>query len=87
MGVEKSDEADAVIIGLMTQSQPEEFYQFRELDDVTARISILFKERADTEESLVRQKNKLFALKGRLELINLDGYKDKVIERISKSFE
>lgn len=81
LGVEKSDEADAVIIGLIAKSQPEEFYQFRELDDITARISILFKERADTEESLVRQKNKLFALKGRLELIDLDGYKEKVIKR------
>jgi len=81
LGVEKSDEADAVIIGQMAKSLPGEFYQFRELDDITARISILFKERADTEENLVRQKNKLFALKGRLELINLDGYKDKVIER------
>jgi len=81
LGVEKSDEADAVIIGQMAKSQPDEFYQFRELDEVTARISILFKERADTEENLVRQKNKLFALKNRLELINLDGYKDKVIER------
>lgn len=81
IGLEKSDEVDAVIIGQIAKTQPGEFYQFRELDDVTARIAILFKERADTEESLVRQKNKLFALKDRLELISLDGYKDKVIER------
>ena len=81
MGLEKSDEVDAVVIGQMAKTRPDDFYQFRELDDVTARIAILFKERADTEENLVRQKNKLFALKNRLELINLDGYKDKVIER------
>lgn len=81
IGLQKSDEADAVIIGQMAKTNPSEFYQFRELDDTTARIAILFKERADTEENLVRQKNKLFALKCRLELISLDGYKDKVIER------
>jgi len=81
IGLEKSDEADAVIIGKIAKTTPDKFYQFRELDDVTARIAILFKERADKEEDLVRQKCKLFALKSRLELINLDGYKDKVIER------
>lgn len=81
VGLEKSDEADVVIIGRIAKIQPGEFYQFRELDDITARIAILFKERADTEEDLVRQKCKLFALQSRLELINLDGCKDKVIER------
>ncbi len=79
-GLEKSDEADAVIIGLLAKSQPDEFYQFQELDDTTARIAILYKQRCDVEMTLVRVKNQLFALKNRLELINLDGYKDKIIK-------
>ncbi len=81
LGMEKSEEVDAIIIGQIAKNNPEQFYQFNEMDALTARISILFKERADTEETLVRQKNRLFALKNRLELINLDGYKEKVIEK------
>lgn len=77
----KSDTVDAVILGKFARTHPEEFYQFQPLDEITARIAILFKERLDTEKTLVRTKNRLFALKIRLELINLDGYKDKVIKR------
>ena len=93
-GLEKTDEVDAVIIGLLAKSQPDEFYEFQELDEVTARISIIYKQRCDVEMTLVRVKNQLFALKNRLELINLDGYKDKIIdgkeliiEDIQKYFE
>lgn len=81
LGLAKGDNADAVIIGRFVQHYPERFYQFQELDDTTARIAILFKERLDTEKTLVRTKNRLFALKLRLELINLDGHKEKVIKR------
>lgn len=81
LGLAKSDDADAVIIGRFAQHYPERFYQFQELDDITARIAILFKERLDTEKTLVRTKNRLFALKIRLELINLDGHKERVIKR------
>jgi len=89
-GLEKSDEADAVIIGLLAKSQPNNFYQFQELDEVTARISILYEQRGDVETMMVRAKNQLFALKNRLELISLDGYKDKIIngkELIIKSIQ
>lgn len=81
LGLNKSDAADAVILGKFAQHHPEKFYQFQELDEITARIAILFKERLDTEKTLVRTKNRLFALKLRLELINLDGHKIKVIQR------
>lgn len=81
LGLAKSDDADALIIGRFAQHYPERFYQFQELDEITARIAILFKERLDTEQTLVRTKNRLFALKLRLELINLDGHKEKVIKR------
>lgn len=81
LGLAKSDEADAVILGKFAKRYPEKFYQFQELDETVARISILFKERLDTEKTLVRTKNRLFALKLRLELISLDGHKEKVIKR------
>lgn len=86
----KTDEADAVLIGKFAKLHPGRFYQFRELDDITARIAILFKSRKDTEQTLVREKNRLFALKIRLELVNLDGHKKKVIkqaEDVIKSLE
>jgi len=79
-GLEKSDEADAVVIGMLAKSRPDEFYQFQELDEVTARISIIYKQRLDVEMMMVRAKNQLFALKNRLEIINLDGYEKKVIK-------
>lgn len=78
-GLEKGDEADAIIIGLLAKSQPDEFYEFQELDEVTARIAIIYKQRCDVEMMMVRAKNQFFALKNRLELINLDGYKDRII--------
>lgn len=80
-GLAKSDEVDAVLIGKFAKAYPNRFYQFKELDETTARIAILFKGRKDTEETLVREKNRLFALKVRLELISLDGHKKKVIKQ------
>lgn len=84
LGLTKSDDADAIIIGKFAQHHPERFYQFQELDEITARIAVVFKERRNTEETLVRTKNRLFAFKIRLELINLDGHKTKVIQRKEK---
>ncbi|MBU1128989.1 MAG: transposase [Candidatus Omnitrophica bacterium] len=90
LGLTKSDVVDAVVIGKFAKLYPGKFYQFRELDEITARIAILFKGRKDIEQTLVRQKNRLFALKMRLELVSLDGHKAKIIkraERVIKALE
>lgn len=77
----KTDENDAFAIKLLIEEHPEGFYEFRELDEITARISIIFKERADTEKVMVATKLRLFALKNRLELVNLDGYEEEAMEK------
>ncbi len=84
LGLPKSDKVDAVVLGKFAKLHPEKFYQFQELDEITARIAVVFMERRNTEETLVREKNRFFAFKKRLELISLDGYKDKLIERSEK---
>jgi len=77
----KTDQNDAFAIKLLIEEHPEGFYEFRELDEITARISIIFKERADTEKVMVATKLRLFALKNRLELVNLNGYEEEAIEK------
>ncbi len=78
LGMEKSDEADAVIIGNLATTKPDGFYHFQKLDSTTAEISVLVKERTETKKAMVRSKNQLFALERRLEFMDID---KKVIER------
>jgi len=77
----KTDENDASAIKILIKETPGDFYEFKELDEMTARISIIFKERADTEKIMVATKLRLFALKNRLELINLNGYEKEAVEK------
>jgi len=79
--IPKTDENDALAMKILIKECPEDFYEFKELDEITARISIIFKERADTEKIMVATKLRLFALKNRLELVNLDGYEEEAIEK------
>ena len=90
----KTDENDAIAMKLLIKEYPEDFYEFKELDEITARVSIIFKERADTEKVMVATKLRLFALKNRLELVNLDGYeevamekKEAIIQALEEDFE
>ena len=77
----KTDENDALAMKILIKEYPQDFYEFKELDETTARISIIFKERADTEKIMVATKLRLFALKNRLELVNLDGYEKEAVEK------
>ncbi|GAH49084.1 unnamed protein product, partial [marine sediment metagenome] len=77
----KIDENDAFAVKHLIEEHPEDFYEFKELDEMTARISIIFKERADTEKIMVATKLRLFALKNRLELVNLNGYEKEAVEK------
>lgn len=77
----KTDENDAIAMKLLIKKYPEDFYEFKELDETTARITIIFKERADTEKVMVATKLRLFALKNRLELVNLNGYEEVAMEK------
>jgi len=79
--IDKSDENDVKVIYKLAELKPELFREFSELDVVTARICVLFKIRKDTEENLVRAKNRLFALDKRLELLELGKSKDKLLEK------
>lgn len=81
LGIEKTDENDVKIIFDMAKDNPELFREFALLDIITAKICVLFKIRKDTEENLVRAKNRLFALNKRLELLDLGKTKDKLLEK------
>jgi len=90
LGIEKTDENDAKIIFDMAKNSPELFREFNELDEMTAKVCVLFKIRKDTEENLVRAKNRLFALDKRLELLELGKGKEKLLEKekeVIKSLE
>jgi len=81
LGIEKTDENDVKIIFDMAKDTPELFREYSLLDVTTAKICVLFKIRSDTEENLVRAKNRLFALDKRLELLDLGKGKDKLLEK------
>ena len=81
LSIEKTDENDVKIIFDIAKSNPELFREFALLDIITAKICVLFKIRKDTEENLVRAKNRLFALDKRLELLDLGKDKEKLLEK------
>jgi len=81
LSIEKTDENDVKLIFDMAKDTPELFREFALLDIITAKICVLFKIRKDTEENLVRAKNRLFALNKRLELLELGKNKDKLLEK------
>lgn len=81
LGIEKTDENDVKIIFDMAKDNPELFREYSLLDITTAKICVLFKIRKDTEENLVRAKNRLFALDKRLELLDLGKGKDRLLEK------
>lgn len=76
----KNDKTDARTIGFLAKYQPDLFYEFKELDELTSRIILLFKGREKTEKNLVQEKNRLFALSNQIELLELDD-KNKILER------
>jgi len=81
LNLPKTDKNDASAIKILIKETPGDFYEFKELDEITARISIIFKERADTEKVMVATKLRLFALKNRLELVDLNGYEKEAVEK------
>lgn len=80
-GIEKNDENDVKIIFSMAKNNPGSFREFALLDIITAKICVLFKIRSDTEQNLVRAKNRLFSLEKRLELLDLGKDKKKLMEK------
>lgn len=80
-GIEKNDENDVRVIFAMANSEPGLFREFTLLDIITAKICVLFKIRSDTEQNLVRAKNRLFSLDKRLELLDLGKSKEKLLEK------
>lgn len=80
-GIEKNDENDVKIIFAMVESDLGLFREFALLDIITAKICVLFKIRSDTEQNLVRAKNRLFSLNKRLELLDLGKDKEKLMEK------
>ena len=65
----------------MAKENPELFREFALLDIITAKICMLFNIRKDTEENLVRAKNRLFSLNKILELLDLGKSKDKLLDK------
>lgn len=90
LSIEKSDKADAVIIGELAKLRPDGWYQFREEDTLTSEIAVLFKERLETEKTMVRAKNQYIALEKRTQFMKIDkgvlDRKKKVIKALDELF-
>jgi len=87
LGEEKSDEKDAELIykyfikeggsaiAILTKRStpevPSSFRLFHELDADIAEVKILFREHEDLKETMVREKNKLFAFSNKYKLANV----------------
>jgi len=80
MGLEKDDETDALILRSMI-GNGFSFRAFTESDEVTAKIYLIYKGLEKTEANLVQEKNRLFALTNQIELLSLDGFEKKLIDR------
>ena len=95
LGIEKTDENDVKIIYMMANNQAEQFREFGEKDILTSKVSIAFKNRGDAEKNLVRAKNRLFALKNQMDLLNISEKdrekiiknKEEIIEKLIKDFQ
>ncbi len=89
-GLEKDDDIDSLVISMVVKMQPNLFREFEQQDEILARIYLVFKMREKTETNLVQEKNRLFALGKSLELLQLDGYEQKIIakqENLVKSLQ
>jgi len=90
LGLNKSDEVDAVTLGLLAKNQPGIFYQFEEKEVLDAQIKLAFRVRYATKKNKIREKDRLFALRQKVELMNLDGYEKELIikqEGVVKALE
>jgi len=77
----KSDENSAKVIGILAKSYSEEFHEFQELDILTLKISLLYREYEKLVEDRTQKKNQLFAMKRRLQLLTSEKEVRKMIKR------
>lgn len=80
LALDKSDTTDALVLATMVKDGFS-FRPFTESDETTAKIYLIYKGLEKTEANLVQEKNRLFALTNMLELLSLDGFEKKLIDR------
>lgn len=81
--VQKTDESDAIIIGILAKEQSQEFYEYQEDDKLTLKICLLYQEYTKLVKDSTRKKNQLFAFKNRMELLT----SEKVVKKMIKKRE
>jgi len=79
--VQKTDESDAKVIGILAKEQPQEFYEYKEDDVLTVKICLLSREYAKLVKDSTRKKNQLFAFKNKMELLASEKVVKKMIEK------
>ena len=79
--IQKTDENDVVVIGILAKEQHQEFYEYKEDDINILKIAILYREYCKVIEDSTRKKNQLFALKKRLELLTSEKEVKKIISK------
>jgi hypothetical protein len=77
----ESDENSAKTIGLLAKEQPQEFYEFKESDTLTLKISLLYREYEKLVEDRTQKKNQLFAMRKRLQLLTSEKEVKKMIKK------
>ena len=81
LGWDKTDENDAVVIGILAKEQPQEFYEYKESDILTLKVTILYREYTKLVKDSTRKKNQLYILKNKLELLASEKEVEKIISR------
>lgn len=81
LGIQKTDESDAVVISLLAKEQPKEFYRYKEDDKITVKICLLHREYTKLVKDSTRKKNQLFAFKNRMELLVSEKVVKKMVEK------
>lgn len=80
-GLEKDDKVDTVVLSKVKKLQPNLFREFQEDDILTAKVYLAYKALEKTEKTMVQENLRLQALEKQLELLELDGFKKKLLNR------
>lgn len=81
LDIRKTDESDAVVIGILAKEQPQEFHEYVEEDILTMNICIIYREYIKRVKITAREKNQRFAFENKMELLTSKKIVAKLLEK------
>lgn len=79
--IQKNDESDVKIVGILAEEQSQEFYEYVEDDKLVLKICLLSRECAKLVKDSTRKKNQLCAFKNKMELLTSKKAVKKMVEK------